>query len=445
MIKSERGLKTTAYAASAIAILIIICPLFLMISYSMMDSSAIYSLPSRILPQVPKSISIVVDYTGYKADEAELKEKVLEDSIAALFITNFETKKDSIGEIKIYGTMDGNTIFYQRAHTMETKMITKYLTYNDVALMNKQTLYYNDRHKEAADQIGYTFDVLGINESFDADKLGKNDLNDTIISYITDESKNRAINGSIIGTTLDKNAILLLENFVYYVKVPSYMFPDDPIIEKLSFFAFIFNTLLVMVWAAITQVGLCSLTAFAISRLVSRKAAKILMFYFLFTLMIPFMCIVMPQLIMMQNINAVDNYAAMLLPYLYPAAFYIFLFKGFFDRLPQSLFDAANIDGASQWYAFTKICMPLSKPIIAVMTINVIVSAWGDFTWYLMAANKPELWTINLALYSISTGMQSEHNLMFGLSVVTILPVLGITLFFSKQIKESIANAGIKG
>ena len=223
------------------------------------------------------------------------------------------------------------------------------------------------------------------------------------------------------------------------------MFPNDPLIKKLSFFAFLFNTLLVIVWALITQIGLCSLTAFGISRLVSRKTSKILMFYFLFTVMIPFMCIIMPQLIMMQKIHAVDNYAAMLLPYLYPAAFYIFLFKGFFDRLPQSLFDAANIDGASQWYAFTRICMPLSKPIISVIAINIIVAAWGDFTWYLMAANKPELWTINLALYSISTGMNSEHNLMFGLSVVTIIPVMAVTLIFSKQIKESLANAGIKG
>ena len=89
--------------------------------------------------------------------------------------------------------------------------------------------------------------------------------------------------------------------------------------------------------------------------------------------------------------------------------------------------------------------MPLSKPIISVIAINIIVAAWGDFTWYLMAANKPELWTINLALYSISTGMNSEHNLMFGLSVVTIIPVMAVTLIFSKQIKESLANAGIKG
>ena len=311
--------------------------------------------------------------------------------------------------------------------------------------MNRQTLLYNYRHKKAADAIGYRFDLSGVNEVYAADRLGQNEWNDNIVAYLTDESKNRGINGSIKGTILGRNALLMPENFMYYIRVPSYMFPNDPLIKKLSFFAFLFNTLLVIVWALITQIGLCSLTAFGISRLVSRKTSKILMFYFLFTVMIPFMCIIMPQLIMMQKIHAVDNYAAMLLPYLYPAAFYIFLFKGFFDRLPQSLFDAANIDGASQWYAFTRICMPLSKPIISVIAINIIVAAWGDFTWYLMAANKPELWTINLALYSISTGMNSEHNLMFGLSVVTIIPVMAVTLIFSKQIKESLANAGIKG
>ena len=445
MRKEERGLKITAYVLTSLAILIIVFPFLLMFSYSMMDSSAVYRLPPRILPEIPKSVGIVIDYTGSRAGEEELKNEILEDSIASLFVTYFETQKDSVGEVKVYGTMDGKTIFYQRAHTMEMKMISKYTTYQNVAAMNRQTLFYNDRHKKAADAIGYQFDLSGVSEAYAVDKLGKNEWNDTVISYLTDESKNRGIHGSIQSTILGGNAFLMLENFMYYIKVPSYMFPDDPLIEKLSFFAFLFNTLLVILWALITQIGLCSLTAFGISRLVGRKTGKILMFYFLFTLMIPFMCIIMPQLIMMQGIHAVDNYAAMLLPYLYPAAFYIFLFKGFFDRLPQSLFDAANIDGASQWYAFTRICMPLSKPIISVIAINVIVAAWGDFTWYLMAANKPELWTINLALYSISTGMNSEHNLMFGLSVVTIVPVMAVTLIFSKQIKESIANAGIKG
>ena len=134
------------------------------------------------------------------------------------------------------------------------------------------------------------------------------------------------------------------------------------------------------------------------------------MMFFLITMMIPFMCIVLPQMIMMKGIDSLNNYRAMLLPYLYPSAFYIFLFKGFFDQLPQDLLDAARIDGASQFYTFTRICMPLSKSITALLVLNVLVSAWNDFYWYLRAANRTTLWTINLALYNISNNPDEQNK-----------------------------------
>ena len=130
---------------------------------------------------------------------------------------------------------------------------------------------------------------------------------------------------------------------------------------RLSFLAFVFNTLLVIVCAVVTQVGLCSLTAYGLSRLFRKRASNLLMLYFLGAMMVPFMCIVAPQLILIRKMGMINTYGAMLLPYLYPAAFYTFLFRGFFDRLPRSVFDAASIDGASQWYCYLRICMPLSS------------------------------------------------------------------------------------
>lgn len=443
MQKGEKGFKTVAYIITILSVLILAAPLFLMIVYSMMDASAIYDLPPRILPVIPTSISIVLDYED--VGDEDLETILVEDSIAAIFITNMELRGESIGEIQVYGVREGVTVFHQRAHTMKLKLITSYQAYRNLSLYNDTTIFYDNRHLAAADELGYSYNIDGLSESFDAIALGEDPLNETVINHITDAEKNRSLHAMSANTVIEKKPMLMLENYRYYVMIPSYMFSEFPIIQNFSFFAFIFNTLIVIIWAVITQVGLCSLTAFGISRLVGRTAGKIIMFFFLITMMIPFMSIIMPQLIMMQRIGAIDNYAAMLLPYLYPSAFYIFLFKGFFDRLPQSLFDAAEIDGASKWYAFTRLAIPLSKPIIAVVTINAIVAAWGDFTWYLVAANRPELWTINLALHSISTTMQSDHNVLFGLSIVTILPILALTLIFSRQIKESIMGAGIKG
>lgn len=77
--------------------------------------------------------------------------------------------------------------------------------------------------------------------------------------------------------------------------------------------------------------------------------------------MVPFASIMLPQLIMYRQIGAYNNYAALLLPFLYPFGFYVYLYKGFFDQIPGSYFEAASLDGASNFYLYTKICMPLSK------------------------------------------------------------------------------------
>lgn len=89
--------------------------------------------------------------------------------------------------------------------------------------------------------------------------------------------------------------------------------------------------------------------------------------------------------------------------------------------------------------------MPLSKSITALLVLNVIVSAWNDFFWYLSAANRTNLWTINLALYSISINPTTKTNVSMGIALMTILPVIILTLIFQRQIKESVISSGIKG
>ena len=107
--------------------------------------------------------------------------------------------------------------------------------------------------------------------------------------------------------------------------------------------------------------------------------------------------------------------------------------------------EAARIDGASNLYLFFRVCMPLSKPIISVIALQTFLSNWNDFFWAWMVTEKQNLWTLNVALYNISKVTSVRPNFIMGLSVLTIIPVLLLTILFSNQIKESIATAGIKG
>ena len=208
---------------------------------------------------------------------------------------------------------------------------------------------------------------------------------------------------------------------------------------------FVFNTIVVIGWAIITQVFLCSICAFAISRLLTRRAANVVLMFFMGGMMIPFASVMVPQLIMYQNIGAYNTYWGLLLPFLYPFGFYVLLFKGFFDQIPGSYFEAARLDGASNLFLYWKICMPLSKPIISLIALQVFIGNWNDFFWAWIVTEEQRLWTLNVALYNIANNSNTKQNAIMGLAIVTILPVMLITILFSKQLKESVMNSGVKG
>ena len=161
--------------------------------------------------------------------------------------------------------------------------------------------------------------------------------------------------------------------------------------------------------------------------------------------MIPFASIMLPQLVMYREMGAYNNYAALLLPFLYPYGFYVYLYKGFFDQIPGSYFEAASLDGASNFYLYSKICMPLSKPIISLIALQTFIGNWNDFFWAWMVTEDQNLWTLNVALYNISNNVSTKQNALMGLAVVTITPVILLSILFPKQLKQSIVASGVKG
>ena len=176
--------------------------------------------------------------------------------------------------------------------------------------------------------------------------------------------------------------------------------------------------------------------------------------------MVPFASIMLPQLIMYKQMGAYNNYVALLLPFLYPYGFYVYLYKGFFDQIPASYFEAAELDGFSKWaqfryiteldgagsfYLYSKICMPLSKPIISLIALQTFIGNWNDFFWAWLVTEDQKLWTLNVALYNISNNVATKQNALMGLAVVTITPVILLSILFSKQLKQSIVASGVKG
>lgn len=438
--KSERLVKTVAVVVSLLFAALMLYPLIFAVSSSMKDNSKIYEVPPKLLPGEANSVSLVFDYTGMEFDgEKEMKDVMMQDAVLAMFGINFKMADESIMETKVCGVMDGKTVFYSRAHQMKLQMERDYGIYKQTAI-KKEVLLHDDRYVRACESIGYEFDPNGLSVEM------PEDAGDRFFAQIgTLLGEKYETTGKLISAGDKKNAMLSLESFKYYLQMPAYIYPNSGRIAKWGFMTFVMNSIIVIGFAMIAQVILCSISAFVISRMLSPRAGRFVLLFFLGGMMVPFASIMIPQLIMYREMGAYNNYAALLLPFLYPYGFYVYLYKGFFDQIPGSYFEAASLDGAGSLYLYTKICMPLSKPIISLIALQTFIGNWNDFFWAWLVTEDQKLWTLNVALYNISNNFGTKQNALMGLAVVTITPVILLSILFSKQLKQSIVASGVKG
>lgn len=437
---SECRLKFCAVAISLLFTAFMLYPLVFAISSAMKDNAKIYDIPPHLLPDSANSLSLTIDYSGMNfANEDQLKDTMLQDNILAMLGINYKMRDQSIMEIHVYGTRDGKTLFHSRAHQMKLQMERDYGIYSGTTI-KKDVLLHGDRYLRACDSIGYEFDPDGITRIF------PDNLSDTFYQPVSQTlGDGYALTGTLSGVGSRTKNILNLESLKYYLQMPAYIYPQSEAIVKFGFMTFVTNSIIVIGFAMISQVLLCSVCAFVISRLLTRKTGNFVLLFFMGGMMVPFASIMLPQLIMYRQMGAYNNYAALLLPFLYPFGFYVYLYKGFFDQIPGSYFEAASLDGASNFYLYTRICMPLSKAIIALIALQTFIGNWNDFFWAWLVTEDQKLWTLNVALYNISNNMGTKQNALMGLAVITITPVILLSILFSKQLKQSVMASGVKG
>lgn len=124
-------------------------------------------------------------------------------------------------------------------------------------------------------------------------------------------------------------------------------------------------------------------------------------------------------------------------------AFSILLAKQFFDEIPRDLFEAAQLDGASWFGIFWRIVLPMSRPILAVISLLAIMTAWKDFLWPLIVLNDPNQQPLAVALPRLAQDTDPAY-LIAGLLIATIPPIL-IFLIFQRSIIRGIGFSGLKG
>ncbi len=176
------------------------------------------------------------------------------------------------------------------------------------------------------------------------------------------------------------------------------------------------------------------LAAYALSRFKLRKTYHLLLI-FLLTVAFPAEVTMIPAFLQLKGFNLLNTFWALVLPGL-ANGFSIFLLKGFFDSLPKELYEAAEIDGASEWRMFWIITMNLSRPILAVIALNSFVAAYGTFFYALIVCPDPKMWTIMVYLYQLQSTAGSP--IVYASLILTAIPTLVIFILCQNIILRGI-------
>lgn len=196
----------------------------------------------------------------------------------------------------------------------------------------------------------------------------------------------------------------------------------------------IMNTFILVVLAVGGALLVNPLAAYALSRFKLRKTYHILLFC-LATIAFPAEVTMIPVFLQLKEFNLLNTFGALVLPGL-ASGFSIFLLKGFFDSLPKELYEAAELDGASEWTMFWQISMNLSKPILAVIALGAFTVAYGTFFYALILAPDPKMWTIMVYIYQLRATV--DPPVVYASLILTALPTLLVFIFCQNIILRGI-------
>jgi multiple sugar transport system permease protein len=204
-----------------------------------------------------------------------------------------------------------------------------------------------------------------------------------------------------------------------------------------------FNSLLTSVIITALTVGLSALAAYAFSRL-DFSGRKWLFAVIIGSIIIPPQVLIIPLFYQMLAMDLVGTYWGIILPQVIAPAM-VFILKKFFDQIPIELEEAARMDGASRLRVFMTIVLPLSRPILAAVSIFVFIGAWNNFLWPFIITNDTAFMTLPVGLQTVQSAFGVQYAQDMAMALLAALPLIVVFLIFQRQIIRGIATTGLGG
>ncbi|WP_099354827.1 carbohydrate ABC transporter permease [Fredinandcohnia onubensis] len=241
-----------------------------------------------------------------------------------------------------------------------------------------------------------------------------------------------------------------LKNSAAVVKMPPDWFPKtfnlDNYVDVFSnqpALQWTFNSIIVSLVSTIALIIVSSLAAYAFSKL-QFKGKNIIFIIFISSLMVPKEVLIVPLYRIVDSMGMVNSLHGMIWPNV-ATAFGVFLLKGFFDNIPDSLRESARMDGASELRTFFKIMLPMVKPGIGALFILYFVQVWNDYVWQLVIGQDESVKTLMVGTATLMQDLNPNFAYKMAGATVAAIPLLIIFIFFQRYFTGGLTAGAEKG
>ena len=246
----------------------------------------------------------------------------------------------------------------------------------------------------------------------------------------------------MISASLKQNKDIFVIPYEWFTKNPRWQNYVD-IWKKIPLATFTLNTVKLTLIVTFLQILTSSFAAYAFSKL-HFKGRNTLFLCYVATIAVPWQVYMVPQFIFMRRLGLADTHLAIIILQAF-SAFGVFMMRQFYQGIPDSLCEAARIDGMSEYRIYLKIMLPLSKPAISTLLIFTFVNTWNDFLGPLIYLTSERKKTLQLGLKMFISQYSAEYGLIMAASVLSLIPVLIVYVCLQKHIIKGLTAGAVKG
>jgi len=208
---------------------------------------------------------------------------------------------------------------------------------------------------------------------------------------------------------------------------------------------FFLNSLIVAAATIALTLVLASCAAYGFSTFRFR-GGQLLFTMFVVLLIIPVPITIIPLYVIMVRLHLIDTYFALILPYTAGSLpLSIFLLRSFFESIPQDLTDAARIDGCTQFGAFVRIILPISKPGLATVTILTFLNSWNELFLALIFIRNQDLMTLPIGLQTFFYQYRTDYIHLFAALVMSTVPIIVVYVAMQRQFIAGLTAGAVRG